>query len=141
MKKGILILLFVMGIGLLHAQTTMEEYNYITKEYKQDKASGTVKAGYTLEDVNTIVYVSASSDRTFNFKKLMRAGSGQVAAVIVEYVRATGSGEQTYYFCIPTEKSSDGVWKDVQDTIESLGSSELRNAYIWALTKYVSATL
>ncbi|VBB46830.1 conserved hypothetical protein [uncultured Paludibacter sp.] len=138
MKKAILFsLIFILSIGFAKAQTTIEEYNYITKEYKSYLP---IKEGYKLEDINTVIYSLNSVDRIFNFKKFIREETNEVAAILVEYVRVSKGRTYILYFCIPSENSSDGVWKIVQDTIEAFGTTEVRNAYIWALNKYISKT-
>lgn len=149
MKKSILLILFALVFtGFVKAQyivepdsqvtkvqTTEDEYNYITKQYKSFLP---VKDGYKLENINMVSYTLNTVDRYFNFKKLIRTDTNEAAAILVEYVRISKGQTYIYYFCIPREDSSDGVWKLVQDTIEELGTQELRNAYIWALTKFIS---
>lgn len=153
MKKGILFFVFF-AITLVFAnaqyievppeqtaqtvQTTEDEYNYVTREYKSYLP---IKMGYKLEEIKTVSYALNSVDRVFNFKKLIRLETNETAAILVEYVRVSKGKTYTIYFCIPHESSSDRVWKLVQDTIEEFGTLEVRNAYIWALTKYISRAL
>ena len=120
------------------SQTTEEEYNYVTKEYKSYLP---LKIGYKLEDEGTVSYSLNEVDRIFNFKKLIRIDSNEEAAIIVEFVRVSKGRTYIIYFCIPGENSTDGIWKLVQDTIEQFQTTEVRNAYIWALTKYISKSI
>lgn len=76
--------------------TTEEEYNFLTKGYKnQLDYGGDMKKGYSLIDYKLLTI----SNYTFNFKKLIRSESNQLAAILViADSRVSGS---TYYLCIP----------------------------------------
>lgn len=119
-------------------KTTEDEFNYLTKYYKSYLP---IRDGYKMENIETVTYALNSVDRIFNFKKFIRVETNDVAAILVEYVRVSKENTSIYYFCIPRANSSDAVWKIVQETIESLGSVEIRNAYIWSLTKYLSKNI
>ena len=152
MRKSILFLMFLLAsVSFANAQyivvpdvnekptvqTTVEEYDYLTKDYKSYLP---LRQGYKLENAKTVSYTLDGVDRVFNFKKFVRTETDEVAAILVEYVRVSKGRTYTIYFCIPRESSSDAVWRRVQATLEAFQTTEVRNAYMWALTKYISGT-
>ncbi len=91
----------------LNAQTTLEEYNYVTKGYKVQVESGLdMKKGYEIEDVDKI----STSERKAELKVLYRIKNGtkEIAAYMIIYSR---DFRDTEYICIPNPKSE----KDIMD--------------------------
>ena len=106
MKKSFFLALSLMIVALSGiSQTSMEEYNYITKGYKVQLESGLdMKKGYEFEDLNT----HKAGIRTASLKKLVKvnAGKKQTAAYMIVYQKEQSPKE---YFCIPSPKSGEDV--------------------------------
>lgn len=106
MKKSLFLaffLLIVAASGI--SQTSIEEYNYVTRGYKVQQESGLdMKKGYEFEDLNT----QTAGVRKAALKKLVKvnAGKRQTAAYMVIYQKEQGPKE---YFCIPNPKSEEDV--------------------------------
>lgn len=109
MKKKIIIALSLICIALHGiSQTSLEEYNYITKGYKVQMESGLdMKKGYELEDLKS----NTAGVRTASLKKLVKvnAGKKQTVAYMIVYQKEQSPRE---YYCIPSPKSE----KDILDT-------------------------
>jgi len=86
---------------LVHAvPTTMEEYNYMTKGYYIQVASGLdMKKGYYFEDMGE----HKIGNYTFNVKKLIRENQQTLAGtMIISHAEISG---KTYYTAIPVNNS------------------------------------
>lgn len=89
----------------LMSQTSIEEYNYLTKGYKIQLESGLdMKKGYELRDIDA----KKTNERSAELKALVRtSGSeGIVAAYLVVYNRR---GNETEYICIPHPNSEEEI--------------------------------
>lgn len=117
MKKSIL-LSCILTVALLttrtHAQTTIEEYNYVVKGYKAQvvEQGGDLKKGYDLEDVDN----TSAGERVATLKKLvkMNGAAKKTVAYMVTYRKGDGATE---YICIPNPNSDDEIrdmyWKSL----------------------------
>ena len=116
MRKIILITASIIAFSSnISAQTTLEEYNYITKGYQAQIESGLdMKKGYELEDISE----RATAERKVSLKKLYKTVGGQkkVAAYMVVYSR---EGNPKEYICIPNPTSETEVstkfWNNLYD--------------------------
>lgn len=97
------------------AQTTLEEYNYVTKGYKVQVESGLdMKKGYQLIDIDQ----KATSDRTASLKKLVKVNSTdkKTVAYMIIYSKTGGVKE---YICVPHPDSDSDIktlyWKALYD--------------------------
>ena len=89
----------------IFGQTTLEEYNYITKGYKVQMESGLdMKKGYELEDIDK----QSTQERTAELKILYRIKDNkkEIAAYMVVYKR---SGSPNEYICIPHPNSDEEI--------------------------------
>jgi hypothetical protein len=106
MKKSLFLAFFLLTLVISGiSQTSMEEYNYITKGYKVQLESGLdMKKGYEFEDLNS----HTAGIRTASLKKLVKINSGkrQIAAYMIVYQKEQSPKE---YFCIPNPKSAEDV--------------------------------
>ncbi|MFV0472028.1 MAG: hypothetical protein ACK5L7_08365 [Paludibacteraceae bacterium] len=141
MTKIVFALLLLMFCLSVFSQTTIEEYEYITKEYRRNMP---IRQGYKIEDIKSVEYANGSNatKRTFNFKALIRTDSGETAAIMVEYIRISSGNGKTYfvYFCIPKEKTSEYIWQQVRKSLNDFETDDLKKAYNWALTNFISRT-
>ena len=108
MKRVGLLLIVIVAFATtsnLQAQTTLEEYNYVTKGYKVQIESGLdMKKGYEFEDVES----QTTNERTAKLKVLYRTKSGkkEIAAYMIVYYK-TGNAKQ--YICIPHPSSEEDI--------------------------------
>ena len=113
------------------SQTTMEEYNYITKGYQIQLESGLdMKKGYRFEDVSQTSTVMAgdSSYRKTVFKALYRGAESKPAAIMCIYsLVVNGNTLSTDYLCIPQPESSKEIWSMVYQKISEY-TGEASNA-------------
>ncbi len=101
----------------LFAQTTQEEYNYLTKGYKVQviEQGGDIKKGYELVDVEK----AYSGERTAYLKKFVKVtgATKKTVAHLIIYERLT---LPTQYLCVPSFDSEDSI---IQAYFKSLGES------------------
>jgi hypothetical protein len=120
-------LLILLAVAMLfiqmrgRSQTTIEEYNYITKGYQIQLESGLdMKKGYRLEDVteSRVTMAGDSSYRKTVFKALYREGETTPAAIMCIYSFViNGKTVNTDYLCIPQAESSKEIWSMVYTKI------------------------
>ena len=112
------------------AQTTSEEYDYLTKGYKEDIASGRgVMKGYQLKHINSVYESNASVEVqvVYRLKDTLR----EKAAYLLIYKNATADSE---YFCSPSPKSDTATigryWKQLNDNakLDSIKKSLITTA-------------
>lgn len=115
MKKTIIFAALLSMTSILstvvYGQTTLEEYNYVTKGYKiQLESSLDMKKGYALE----VVDEATAGERTVTLKKLVKTISTQKKTVAYMLTYKKGNGI-TEYICIPNPISEDEIrnlyWK------------------------------
>ena len=113
--------------------TTQEEYNYLTKGYKDQIEKGLdMKKGYILKNVdedfsNTLTTVENNIrkpiTRKNEFKLLFRENEELPCAILMITVRVDNNVKQ--YFCLPSHKSS--LWNDFYKEFTASLNSELIN--------------
>jgi hypothetical protein len=106
------------------SQTTMEEYNYVTKGYQIQIESGLdMKKGYEIEFIDSM----SNGDRFTELKSLIRTkdNSRKIAAYMIVYSK---NGSPKEYICIPNFKSSEEILKKywTQLNTSSFGSISSR---------------
>jgi len=133
--------LFVISF-ISHAQTTLEEYNYITKGYKVQIESGLdMKKGYTLKDLGYWGLTFGAEVRNVAFKGLYRSNETKPCAIMMIYKRTDISTGAIYYICIPHPKSDESIWKSTLDFVNTNTSEKntsMSTTMIWALMKFAS---
>ena len=109
MKKTIIFtsVIFLTSIfsSAIFGQTTLEEYNYITKGYKVQIESGLdMKKGYEFEDIDK----QTTKERTAELKVLNRNKDNkkEIAAYMIVYKR---TGNPAEYICIPHPNSDEEI--------------------------------
>ena len=115
---SMLILLVVFISGSTFGQTTMEEYNYVTKGYKIQIESGLdMKKGYTFTDLFENVITTGSTVRKCTFKALMRTNQAKPCAILCIYTRSDNNYSD--YVCIPTTDSPKEIWDKAYEKFDS----------------------
>jgi len=106
MKKVTIAICLLMLSMTAHTQTTLEEYNYLTKGYKIQIESGLdMKKGYTLK----YLLESVIQFKT-KFYGLYRDDETSPCAILAIQDVKTLISPTTYYICIPHYKSSSEIW-------------------------------
>ncbi len=110
---------YILAIGLFFlpfitkAQTSSEEYNYVTKGYKAQVTEGLdMKKGYKLTQVQQRTFRLGST--TIN--KLIRTANNSIAAYMVIYKPNSGDAQ---FFCIPNPNSPYEVIQMYESTISA----------------------
>ena len=125
MKKTILLLITFSAICLtsktINAQTTMDEFNYITKGYKIQLESGLdMKAGYEFTKIDDVVI----GERSVALSKLVN-NKTRVVGYLIVYKKSNKDSE---YICIPNPNSSYEVIELYKNSLytSKMGDSSLR---------------
>ena len=139
MRKLIICCVLILSATLAFCQTSLDEYNYVTKGYQFQKESGLdMKKGYELSDSNTTDFLDPGVIRTFKFKKLIRLWDKKVCAIMVEYTLRVNQKDNTIYFCIPMKNSSPEIWAKVAQQLRTFNNPDLSTAYNWALIQFIT---
>lgn len=137
MKKFFFLFIFISTN--VFSQTTLEEWNYITKGYKIQKESGLdMKKGYELKDILTSYYNYDTPDRVFNFKQLIRLRDNQIAAIMIEVVLSSNGQKYTLYYCIPQWNTTPEIQNLFLKEIRNINNKDFLTAYSWALSQLIS---
>lgn len=135
--KQIMILVIAMACGALNGQTTIEEYNYVTKGYKIQLESGLdMKKGYRVEYLNehTVTFTEKDKkiERKTTFYGLYRNLEKSPCALMLLY--ENNDSGQKKYMCIPHYNSSGEIWDAYfKDLINSTEAG--LKALSWGLSK------
>ncbi len=130
MKKIILALLFVTSLS---AQTTELEYNYLTKGYKETIEKGLdLKQGYELQDM----YLHSDSLYDFDFKLFVDKKTKKTKAVLVTAISKSWGNK--YYLCIPI--SNPVLYQKYYDYLQTWDKDILKG-YSTALTEIIQLSL
>lgn len=108
------------------AQTTLEEYNYVTKGYKTQLESGLdMKKGYRFEEVTQFNTKSfwLGVHRNTTLKALFREGETKPCALLCILTKY----KQSQYICIPHYASSEEIWKLAFEKISTYSGDDARN--------------
>jgi hypothetical protein len=135
MKNLFCLFLLVSIYSAVKAQTTQEEFNYVTKGYSMQVESGLdMKKGYTLKDVGDYqLNFGKEGIRQTVFKFLYRTGQAKPCALMLIYKRTTGFID---YYCIPTPNASQALWQQTLTKIDSPENSpQFYKTFIWGLMK------
>ncbi len=135
--------LLLLGTSRCLSQTTLEEYNYVTKGYRAQVENGLdMKQGYTFQDVTESTLMTGdSSYKKTEFKALLRKGEKVPCAILCIYSEVEDNVVQnTDYICIPQLDSSKEVWKMAYDKIAEFSgdASQALTIGIMHLASYYS---
>jgi len=141
--KKLILLLFILLIGcssdLLFSQTTQEEYNYLTKGYKDQIEKGQdMKKGYKISDLGTWNTESGKEKRECEFKGLYRTGQTKPCAILMIFRRTDIPQGANFYICIPSINATPEIWDQTLDFINKnfQGNDMAMKTIIWALMKF-----
>ncbi len=113
MKQQLLLLLFALPFCLT-AQTSVEEYNYLSKTYSEQLSRGesATKAGYYFQDLMNMI------DNSGKIKLLYKNEQTSVVPLAI-VVHVTGE-TKTHYICVPHEDSESEVFDLYADDLQQL---------------------
>lgn len=137
--KTIFTILMMLFIVLGSAQTTTEEYNYLTKGYKIQLESGLdMKKGYTIEKkwVFSDNYITFERKSTFYY---LYRDSEKAPCATLMIVERSDTRFQTY-LCIPHIDSEESIWKQARTDFNNATNDwkEAPRAYMFQTMKMVS---
>lgn len=119
LKSFIIFVIAMSHSFFIKAQTTQEEYNYLTKGYKVQMESGLdMKKGYTLEDLGDWSYAHGTEIRKCTFKSLIRENDGLPCATLLIYQRADIPNGAVFYICIPSFDAAEDIWQQTNNYIK-----------------------
>ena len=101
------------------AQTTMEEYNYVSNGLIDDVSkSKDIKAGYSLQDLYISELVSWTNGQWRNIKLYSFNKNGQRKAIAVEF---SDSDRSRTFRCVPTKFTDQSIWTLANASFGDLG--------------------
>ena len=120
-----------------YSQTTLEEYNYVTKGYKVQIESGLdMKKGYRFEDIHTIhIQYSDGIERETQFKALFKEEQKLPSAILCIYSHSDDGVRD--YICIPQFNSPKAIWDSTYARISAIGGDDA-TPFMWGLAKLAS---
>lgn len=134
MKALIFLLILCPWLSSAQHITTEAEYNYLTKQYKQDLAEGkAIKAGYRLDKV---IWEEPVDNYTLELSSFIKLEERQVSAILV-IIKSKASGNINYV-CIPF---GDQDLLDLYAKELSTFDTSLLKAYAFFTTTYYSGIL
>ena len=131
------ILVLMLAYAESRAQTTVEEYNYVTKGYRVQIESGLdMKKGYTFADINSYrVSYSTGGFRETEFKALFKEEGKKPVAILCIYSSSTNPSKE--YLCIPQPSSPRELWDSTYARISTF-EGENATVLMWGLAKLSS---
>ncbi|WP_269684559.1 hypothetical protein [Flavobacterium lacustre] len=131
MKK--ITLLFLLFTAFSYSQTTEQEYNYLTKGYKETVSKGLdLKQGYELQDF----YKYSETLYTFDFKLFVNQKTKKNSAILV--IANSKMWNNYYYLCIPI--GNPDLYQRYQKDLTPWDSMILQS-YSTALSQILSISL
>lgn len=126
--KKLLLALFIMGSGYAYSQTSVDEYNYLTKGYSQSIANGLgIKQGYSLTDKGSYTLDEGGYTLQVSVLYLMRTADNSYAAALV--MVHDSKKNNTAYFCVPAKNSDQGLWNTMLTDIRNTYGSKDKAGY------------
>ncbi len=138
---GVTLALLLVSYCRVQAQTSLEEYNYVTNGYKMQVEGGLdMKKGYRFEDLTQHVTQSATSDITWTteFKALYRIGESKPCAILCIF--SNSSEQNKHYLCIPSSASTREIWNMAFEKLGEFSGDDARalNFGLAVLSSYYS---
>lgn len=119
-------------VSIASAQTTMEEYRYVTQSLKSDLLGGRdLKEGYTLPKITTDVKIGERNTRWYYFKK---QSTNKAFVVLCE------DNKSSFFLCIPVAGSGSDLWSKYYKDLENI-DREWHMLLSWAFSQIISKKL
>ncbi len=106
-------IIFLFLFNIVNAQTSIEEYKYISKGLATQLADGLdpMKKSYTFKVIEKMEYKDSKSVSSFSFIRMEQEEKGLKAIVIV-----FSQDDEIKTFCIPHPDTPDPIWMNaIQD--------------------------
>lgn len=141
MKKLITLTALFFFATKLIAQTTEEEYNYLTKGYKIQVESGLdMKMGYKMVLLSTSSNNSPNINRNVEFYSLIKTATNKQSAVLMIYKEKN----EKFYYCIPTINSTiemkSKCLNDIMKDIPYYGGNERVKTLLWGFMLFAMSS-
>ncbi|MEO8238475.1 MAG: hypothetical protein ABI576_10230 [Flavobacterium sp.] len=131
MKK--ITLLLLLAFSFSYSQTTVEEYNYVTKGYAETISKGLdLKKGYSLSEI----YHYTDTGYNFIFQSLTNDKTKKISCIMV--IAHSRTWDNKYYLCIPIGNGE--LEKKYKDQL-NLWDAPILSAYSLALSQILSYSL
>ena len=121
--------------------TTEEEYNWMTKGYKNMVADGgDIKKGYYFDGERT----DERTSYTFTYKLLRREKDKSIAGTLI--VAYSKGSSNTYYYCLPAldfdgeQYTSSSYMSNLSDSVWDLDRAMSHNLFV-SLAQYFSSLM
>lgn len=140
MKESLSLFSLLFTVVIAVSQTTLEEYNYLTKGYKVQMESGLdMKEGYELKYAYTTTIRKKSFNRTIEFKYLYRTKDTIPCAILL--VLARTDTDYIDYLCVPSFNSTKELWaKSKEDFVKSANNwNAYARDYTWGMLRMISS--
>lgn len=116
--KYLSIILFFITLSL-NAQTSLAEYDYLTKDYKQDLGTGrNIKSGYKLDFIkasrNRVLVNGNTQIRGVIIRSFKKTEENRIVALLVEFIRVDKGNRSSTYSCIPSSRSAKSILDKAQ---------------------------
>jgi len=137
-----IILLVLLCCNNSYSQTTLEEFNYITKGYQIQIESGLdTKSGYTIQDIGDWGITYDDFARKAQFKLLYKEDNNVPQAIIMILYRT--DTDTKAYVCIPSFSSELEIWEKAFDHFSEITAEwdEVGVAYYWGTLRMLSYSL
>lgn len=128
---------------ILNAQTSVEDYNYITRGYADDINNGRgIKTGYNVSVFSTgeSVKWADGTERYITLSYFKKGADKKAIIVACSDKNGTTKKWNVSYHCIPTLSSSDYVWQQYYFDMSDWDSN-WKLTMCWALSKVLSEKL
>jgi hypothetical protein len=143
MKNFLPLFILLVATNYTFSQTTLEDYNYITKGYKEDVAMGKdFKAGYAMKSLYTSEWFDkgGAQIRKFEIARYVNSKNpGNTIAVMI--LLKDQSDRVEWVFCMPSEGSSQDLWKSFWTEVYGNSSPGIRNAIIRTMSQMLMKTI
>lgn len=125
-KKHLIILSILFTVNLnAKSQTSLEEYNYLTKGYQIYKEyGGDMKRGYEMQFIDQ----QTSGDRDAILLAFKKSSNKQVVAYLLIYSYYSSKLQKTIkeYICIPHPDSNESIKNQFWGQLENSGDTAAR---------------
>ena len=137
MKKIISLALVLFCLTTVKAQTSRQDYLYVTSGIKDDYSKGKeIKSGYFLEKIGTESSVTMGNIKRNAQLLYFKKGKETKAFVLTVW----DSNNNYNYYCIPTSDADSDIWNMAFSDINAAGK-EWHIVFAWALAKVISQKL
>ncbi|MEP7237576.1 MAG: hypothetical protein ABI685_06920 [Ferruginibacter sp.] len=137
MKKIISLTMFLfLFFTVTNAQTTIQDYDYVTKRLKNDLfVNGEIKSGYSMDKIGENQLVTQGQDHIRTTQLRYFKKEGKILAFILECKETKNNF--SFYLCIPVTGSDQQIWDKYFADLRSV-EKEWHLLFSWAFSILLS---